>query len=423
MKKIKTFIVFAAISIFCCFTNFQTFGQLINLITGKSHYNGFLSANFFSDNKRVITSSMYKPPKVYDITTKKLIHKFFIGNDYLWITKPVVMSSNEKNIYYVGRGDSVSVWNVENGKHLCNIPQNSLNFSPLFSNDGKMLLTFNFMDKNAYLWDCESGVLLEKLQHDAYTRKAIFSPDESILATSDDDGIIYLWEPKSGKLLSVIKNINVGIFDKIQFSPDGKSILYITYDNHVCILDVKTASMKFDKYIHHAEMASETVSDFSPDGKYFLIKTGDEDTISVYESETGKFNASFVVGKPMQSAIFTPDGKLILSRPVNALSLKLWNANTGTLVSELTGHKNIIISVRFNASGSKIVTASWDGTAKVWDATNGKLLFDLKGHKDELNSAEFSPDESKIVTASWDNTIKIWDVNTGKLLTTIKGRK
>jgi WD40 repeat protein len=58
-------------------------------------------------------------------------------------------------------------------------------------------------------------------------------------------------------------------------------------------------------------------------------------------------------------------------------------------------------------------------TAKVWDATTGTLLLDLEGHEDSVNSAAFSPDGTRIVTASWDGTTKVWDAETGACLDTI----
>jgi WD40 repeat protein len=61
----------------------------------------------------------------------------------------------------------------------------------------------------------------------------------------------------------------------------------------------------------------------------------------------------------------------------------------------------------FNPDGTRIVTASADGTAKVWDP-DGTLLETLRGHTDGLFSAVFNPDGMRIVTASWDDTARLW---------------
>jgi WD40 repeat protein len=86
----------------------------------------------------------------------------------------------------------------------------------------------------------------------------------------------------------------------------------------------------------------------------------------------------------------------------------------------LEGHTTWVESAVYNATGSQIVTASWDGTAKVWDVETGKLLHSLR-HPPQVNSAHFNATGNQIVTASRNSTVKIWDAFTGKLLKVLRG--
>src|SRR5207245_793680 len=52
----------------------------------------------------------------------------------------------------------------------------------------------------------------------------------------------------------------------------------------------------------------------------------------------------------------------------------------------LKGHTKGVGSARFNADGSRILTASVDHTARVWDARTGALLLTLKGHTEWVGS-------------------------------------
>jgi WD40 repeat protein len=63
----------------------------------------------------------------------------------------------------------------------------------------------------------------------------------------------------------------------------------------------------------------------------------------------------------------------------------------------------------FSPDGSRIATASHDGTAKVWDARAGTEVLTLKGHTSLVESAAFVADGSRIVTWSRDRTAKVWD--------------
>lgn len=44
---------------------------------------------------------------------------------------------------------------------------------------------------------------------------------------------------------------------------------------------------------------------------------------------------------------------------------KLWDVETGKLVTTLAGHEGEIVSLHFNAEGDKILTGSFDRTAMV----------------------------------------------------------
>ncbi|RIK01687.1 MAG: hypothetical protein DCC46_01205, partial [Armatimonadetes bacterium] len=89
------------------------------------------------------------------------------------------------------------------------------------------------------------------------------------------------------------------------------------------------------------------------------------------------------------------------------------------LVAQL-GHSSNVERAAFSPDGTRIVTASYDGTARVWDARTGKELLKLEGHSREIYDAAFSPDGTRIVTASDDGTARVWDAQTGKELLKIE---
>src|SRR5262249_54523694 len=49
-------------------------------------------------------------------------------------------------------------------------------------------------------------------------------------------------------------------------------------------------------------------------------------------------------------------------------------------------------------------------------------IFTLYGHRDEVTSVVFSPDGTRLATASLDGTARVWDARTGQELLVIKGR-
>ena len=84
------------------------------------------------------------------------------------------------------------------------------------------------------------------------------------------------------------------------------------------------------------------------------------------------------------------------------------------LLEVLAGHTGSVVSAAFSPDGTRVVTASDDGTARIWDAASGEELTPLRGHSGWVVSAAFSPDGTRVVTASYDGTARIWDAASGQ---------
>ena len=98
------------------------------------------------------------------------------------------------------------------------------------------------------------------------------------------------------------------------------------------------------------------------------------------------------------------------------------DSNTGKSILDLhRAHGLSVNAITFSPDGSRIATASQDGTAKVWDATSALELFTLRGHNSGLTSIAYSPDGKRIATASLDGTAKLWNAETGQELLTFFG--
>ena len=80
-------------------------------------------------------------------------------------------------------------------------------------------------------------------------------------------------------------------------------------------------------------------------------------------------------------------------------------AHPARTLAILSGHTDRVNHAVWNADGSRILTASNDGTARVWDAAGGTELAILTGHTDWVNQAVWSADGSRILTAGDDGTV------------------
>jgi WD40 repeat protein len=88
--------------------------------------------------------------------------------------------------------------------------------------------------------------------------------------------------------------------------------------------------------------------------------------------------------------------------------------------SILVGHDNEVRDVAFSHDGTRILTASFDGTARIWNADGSGEPIVLAEHVDAVRTARFSPDGSSVLTASLDGSVRLWDAD-GFILDTLAG--
>jgi WD40 repeat protein len=117
------------------------------------------------------------------------------------------------------------------------------------------------------------------------------------------------------------------------------------------------------------------------------------------------------------SAVWHGEGSRILTASSDGTA-RVWDAATGAELLILSGHAGEVRQAVWNGDHSRILTASSDGTARVWDAATGAELFALSGHTDEVNQAVWSGDDGRILTASSDGTVRQWFARMEDLLET-----
>jgi WD40 repeat protein/DNA polymerase III delta prime subunit len=102
-------------------------------------------------------------------------------------------------------------------------------------------------------------------------------------------------------------------------------------------------------------------------------------------------------------------------------SIIVWDVKGGAELTALAGHTSYINQTTWSADGSRILTASNDGTAWVWDAKTGDQLVTLMGYRGGVSEASWNADGSRILTISLSNDVQVWDARTGAELATLTG--
>lgn len=173
----------------------------------------------------------------------------------------------------------------------------------------------------------------------------------------------------------------------------------------------------FDVFDGHLADIKSAV--FSPDGRHVLSGSVDA-LLKLWDSATGECLRTMQGHEgAINSVAFSPDGLRLLSGSADG-TLRVWNALSGECSHVLTDHRGAINCVAFSPNGECLLSASDDRSLKLWNSANGECLRSMHGHEGKVTSTAFSPDGSHILSGACDKTIRLWDVATALCLRKIE---
>lgn len=162
---------------------------------------------------------------------------------------------------------------------------------------------------------------------------------------------------------------------------------------------------------------------FSPEGRSVLTMPRGKPGASLWDAQTGKVLATVMPdANPVLCASFSPDGH-IFATSAGSSPIYVFDTATGTLLERLDSQNDWTIALAFSHDGKYLAAGTANGLDTViWSWADGKRHSTLRGHRAPVMDVAFSPDDTRIATAgSWDTTVRIWDPETGAELVKLAG--
>jgi WD40 repeat protein len=282
---------------------------------------------------------------------------------------------------------ALAIWDANLGKPVTNNLETILNYSYMeadYSPDDGLLLVTGFRswpetitDMEAmHIFDAHSGMLIKSftITDGHWIRSHGWSPDGSVVAGGNTNGVLYLWDFQTGELLNtLVGHTQEGMMiNYVEWSPDGMKIATAGDDSTARIWDAGTGEQLL--VLAHEQPSYVWAVAWSPDGTRLLSTSGNED-----------FGAKDT-------------------------TIRIWDAESGAELLVIRGHTRQVTTASWSPDGKRIVSASSDGTTRIWDAVTGDELLRLTTPSIWMTSTHWSPDGKYIAVAMEKTPMEIWRV-------------
>uniref|UniRef100_A0A8C9YX67 Apoptotic protease-activating factor 1 n=1 Tax=Sander lucioperca TaxID=283035 RepID=A0A8C9YX67_SANLU len=429
------------------------------------HQGSIYSACFSHDGAKIASSGACKTLKVFKSTSGEKLTEIQAHDDEVLCC---AFSPDDRLLATCSSDRKVKVWNVERSMLLRVFEEEheeQVNHCQFTNTTRRLLLATCSNDKFLNVKVCEFNTMFG---HFEPVNHCCFSPDDTYLSTSSNDGTVKLFQMSSANEWKTInvRNMFAESDEEVlvkcsTWTADGKHIICAAR-NAALVFDVETSDMLLEirtnrlstvQYCHACSTsnllaiafsnyavelwdleANKKMADcsghlswvqrvqFSPDGSQ-LLSCSDDQTVRLWE--TNKVHTSSAVCLKRDSDVLFYDEEIIVSAADNCNRLQVLEVPSGKLLATLLGHTKTVLHCRFSHNGQTLITSSEDTTIRVWRWQSGECKV-LQGHKEQVRSFSLLstlPVDTRLLSWSFDGTVKMWDIESGEKLQDIQAHR
>ena len=307
---------------------------------------------------------------------------------------------------------TIQIWDIISGDLISTLKgELSRGVNTVFNPNSNTIAIIGKNGRFIHIWNLITEELIELRDHTAGVQRIDFSPDGKTLASGGKDEKIRLWDVESGELKHTFAGHALSI-DFLKYAFDGKMIVSHGGDNNVCAWNAESGEL-----IHIISDFKDEITDldFAADGKT-LGTVNSNGLIQTWNMHTGRKLDEFKWNTHIEFLQFSPDTGIIAAYDDKGTTL-LFSSNGLELhhTFKMIG-REYINDLAFSPDG-RMIAASNGFDINFWNVESGDLVNSITGYHEVVGKALFIPDRDLLV--SFDSGVRIWDLKTRKLQKTL----
>lgn len=282
-----------------------------------------------------------------------------------------------------------------------------------FSDDGTRVYSA-LTDGQLLMWTVGNGELLTPRTEFELTRWGFFSSafDEANIATTSDGSLVVTWafgtqfrgrlrwwDSQSGRELAALSASPPFGVPKA-FLADGRRL---AMGSEVWDIDTGELSLSLAGPV----TASLSHVSVGPGGR--VVTTDRHDGVRIWDTETGVDLEAWAVDG-LQHAIFDPRGDLVATGSSDG-TVRLWDASTGAIRLELSGHLKQVCELAFSLDG-RLASLDYGGAIRVWSLREIDAAQTIDQLPTAVTSLAWSRDGIRVAAGTDEGAVACWDVAT-----------
>jgi WD40 repeat protein len=243
-------------------------------------------------------------------------------------------------------------------------------------------------------------------------RTIALSLDGKKVVSGSGDGAIMLWDVDMGKVIAKWTGHDGRVWN-ICWNRDGRRVVSGGSKGTARVWDVESG-----KTVLVIETGFDEVYAviYSPDTT--MIATGgytiaDDKNLKIWDANTGKLVTNLEDIYTVSCLAWSTDGKTLISGSGDH-SIRTWNTTTWRQIAVWMGHTSYVYGIAISPNGRILASASRDETARLWNLENGQPIGSPLQHARAVDCVSFSTDGKQLATGCRDNlnNVHTWDIST-----------